>query len=226
MQLKPVSLPFPNISILQDVKSQAISSDSEYLYQSIQSEYSLIHTKPGFKVLDLGTGNGVIAIMLALSFRDWKITALEAQIALYQLAKKNFERSGTDIKLLLADLRKIGQYENREVYDLVIANPPYFPLTEVRISPYLSKILSRYEILCSMDELITAFKKTMKFKGKGFLIYPTSRTSEFREKVKDTCMKIIDEQLVSSSGSETKARTVFMISHDSVAKHTNQKCDP
>jgi len=222
MQLRPVSLPFPNISILQDVKNQAISSDSEFLYQTIQSEYSLSDTKPGFRVLELGTGNGIIAIMLALSFRNWDISALEVQISQFKLAKENVARSSTDIKLVLADFRKIGEFEKREYYDLVIANPPYFPLTEVRISPYLPKTISRYELLCTMDELITAFKWTMSAKGKGFIIYPTSRTSEFKEIVQGADMKVIDEQLVATpSGKETKSKTVFVIAHDSVVRKTS-----
>ncbi|MBW6515809.1 MAG: methyltransferase [Candidatus Cloacimonetes bacterium] len=213
MDLRPVALPFAKISILQDVESQAISSDSEFLYRNIVAEYSGNAEKP-IKALELGTGNGIIAIMLALTFKNWQIKALEAQIALYLLAKKNISQSKTDIDLILTDFRKTKQIDINEKYDLIYSNPPFYSLTTVRISPSISKSLSRYELLCDMEDVLLIMKINLKKNGKGLFLYPTIRADEFRRKAEKHGFEIVNEQInVNKTQQENKSRTIFFISH-------------
>ncbi len=192
MDLKPVSLPFEDISILQDTSSQAISSDSEFLYRTIVSEYQERGKSP-VKALELGTGNGIVSIMLALAFENWQISALEAQIPLFMLAKQNIISTAVRIDLHLADLRQIKPFTGLNTFDLIYANPPYYSPAEVRLSPSITRSISRYELLCDMDDLLNCLKRNLHRKGWAYILYPASRAIKFRNKASKSGMKISKE---------------------------------
>ena len=214
MELRSVALPFNNISILQDVHSQGISTDSEFLYKAIAGEYAGDDPNQNRQVMELGTGNGIISIMLALTFPHWQISALEAQISLYLLARENIARSGAKIDLQPADLRKAEQLSKTRTYDLVLANPPYYPITTVRISPSVSRTISRTDILCSMDDLLSSLKRILHPQGRGFILYPEARNTEFLSKAESYGFQIIDEKRDGiSPGRGNKTKTVFIVGH-------------
>ncbi len=219
MNLKPVSLPFENISILQDTGSQAISSDSEFLYRTIESEYRGRGKSP-VKALELGTGNGIVSIILALAYKNWQISALEAQISLFMLAKQNITFTAARINLHLADLRQIQSVIGPETYDLIYANPPYYSPAEVRLSPSITRSISRYELLCDMDDLLICLKKTLHRKGWGYILYPASKAMKFRSKASKSGMKITKEFSDTSkdiTGSRKNPKKIFKICLDPVA---------
>jgi len=152
--------------------------------------------------------------MLALTFKDWQIRALEAQISLYLLAKHNIQKSETNIDLILTDFRKTEKIEINEGYDLIYSNPPYYSLTTVRLSPSISKALSRYELLCDMDDVLSIIKYHLTKNGKGICLYPTTRASEFRRKAEKHDFEILNEQNDNNGPvKESKSKIIFVIRH-------------
>ncbi len=216
MKLKPVSLPFDNVVINQDLNSQAVSSDSEFLYRTIISEYKGNRGAKSIKALELGTGNGIIAIMLALTCKHWQISALEAQIPLYMLAKENLRISKTAITLLLADLRKPESLPASEAYELVYANPPYYPPVNLRLSPSPAKAFSRYELLCDMNDILSSCKKLLHPEGYGYILYPASRSVEFRAKAEKTGLQVLavfSGENCNRGDAKKKNKNIFKVCH-------------
>jgi len=76
----------------------------------------------GIRVLDIGTGSGIIAIMLKLLFPHTEVTAMDISADALLIAKKNAEMHKVDIKFETADYLNC---ELQQQYDLIISNPPY-----------------------------------------------------------------------------------------------------
>lgn len=146
--------------------------------------------KIGYKfegeAVELGTGSGLISILLALKIKQIKINAIEIQKSLFKLARKNIIHCelGNKIKIIQADLRNIQNELESNRYDLCFANPPFFKRKEGKLNPNRQKQVARHEILCDMGDILSAFSYLLKTNKSGFLIYPLSRLSEFKNLLK------------------------------------------
>lgn len=143
--------------------------DTEIL---VQNAKSLIEKNGLKKILDIGTGSGIIAITLK-KILDVEMTASDISEKALDVAKKNAMNKKTDIKFILSDL-----FENiDDTYDLIISNPPYIPIKEKK---FLQDEVRLYEpeiALFSEDEKGIAFYKRIiaqasrYLKKNGFLIF-------------------------------------------------------
>jgi len=177
MKNKLVKLPYRDLEIYQQEKGNTITSDTEFLVKTILRQTTGLADSP-VEVLELGTGNGIISIMLYLERNKWQITGVEVQIPLFTMALANKKKTGTSIEFMLADIRQISRYLCHKKYDLVIANPPFYIPGKGKMSHNLGKTLSRWEILCNLEEVIKGVKDTLKPAGTAFLLYPANRRYE------------------------------------------------
>lgn len=134
--------------------------------------------KDGFKIIDLGTGTGVIPLILTTRAKNLRITGVEIQGEIARMAQRSMDLNQLNqVKIINADLRSLGR-EHYGKYDLVISNPPYLPVNQGKISPIQEIALSRHELMCSLEELIFAAKKLVKNSGKVALIHRSERLAE------------------------------------------------
>ncbi|MBA4302170.1 MAG: methyltransferase [Cyclobacterium sp.] len=110
---------FQQFRVHQDRCAMKISTDAVLLGSLAKAE------KPE-KILDIGTGTGVIALMLAQRFPDSKITAIEIDPDAAVQATENFRESPFSERLELFHGR-VQEFALRENYDLIVSNPPFFP---------------------------------------------------------------------------------------------------
>ena len=130
-------------------------------------------------VLELGTGNGIIALLLALRYAEvGKIVAVEIQGPLAQLAKKNIELNQCEDKIAViqADMRDVPHFLWKKTFDVIVSNPPYYALGTGRINPVLELAIARHELKGSVKEVVQVAKSMLKEKGRLYLIYPACRT--------------------------------------------------
>ncbi|WP_028298363.1 tRNA1(Val) (adenine(37)-N6)-methyltransferase [Olivibacter sitiensis] len=123
-------------------------------------------------VLDVGTGTGVIAMMLSQRFPHTFVDAIEPDAVAYQLAKLNFEQSPFSGRLrahqtLLEDHYVMGNY-----YGLIVSNPPYF--IQSLKSPNARKSLARHGSLHFFDHLFEKSAFGLRQDGRLYLIVPSS----------------------------------------------------
>jgi len=83
------------------------------------------------RVLDLGTGSGCIAVTLAADRPRWRVCAVDRSLAALSIARRNIERHGVDVKLILGDLASAAA----PPWDLVVANLPYIPSADLTSLP-------------------------------------------------------------------------------------------
>lgn len=137
-----------------------------------------VAVKKGSKIIDLGTGTGVIPLILTTRAQELEITGIEIQKEVAQMAKRSMDLNHLDmVRIINTDLRNMGQ-EHYGRYDVVISNPPYLPLNQGKISPSEEIAISRHEIKCSLEELIKSAGKFLKNQGKFALVHRAERLAE------------------------------------------------
>lgn len=168
--LKEVILPF-GATIYQTKNGQSISSDTAAFVEKIL-ESSINHN---LKVLELGSGNGIISIMLSHYRKKWNILGLEIQSELTGLSQQNKESANVSCDFLNMDLK---EFESVDLYDIIVSNPPYFPKEMGRISPDEERAVSRHEIKCDMMDILRFIRQFLKNDGKAYLMYPEYRLND------------------------------------------------
>lgn len=184
--LIPVLLPFGK-TIYQTSNGQPITSDTASFVQTILDN----EENNSQKILELGTGNGIIALMLSYYRPTWKITAFDIQEKLINLAKKNASEISQQISFVVDDIKNLKNIRD-DNYDLIVGNPPYFQVNSSRISPIYERAISRSEILCKMNDVLVLIKNRLAESGKAYLIYPESRLKEFENNLKRVNFEIVN----------------------------------
>ncbi len=129
------------------------------------------------KLIDLGTGSGILLLLISLRYKDLKFYALEIQDSLYNLAKKNFEKNKIDVNLISGDVRKIDKLFSPASFDYVITNPPYHKLTGKK--PKNEEILvAKFEERATVEDFIKAASYLLKDYGSFYMINKAERLPE------------------------------------------------
>jgi len=165
--------------ILQDGSSQGISLASELLYQ----ETLAAKEDAPIKALELGSGCGIVSIMCAFARPMWEITGLELQPELASLARHNAKICHLGIDFREADLRHA-----EGSYHLIYANPPWRKLKSGLLSPIPARNISRFEITCTMKDVLDAIARLLLPDGKAILIYPEERLEELIQEATNTLL--------------------------------------
>jgi tRNA1Val (adenine37-N6)-methyltransferase len=130
------------------------------------------------EVLDIGTGTGVIPLLLLSKDESLRIVGVEIQEQLADLAKRSFEENGLkQLEVLHGDVRSLdGSFSNR--FQLVISNPPYFRQDAAILSRHPVEMQARHEVTLCLDELFQIAYRTMRPGGNFCCIYPVGRFLE------------------------------------------------
>ncbi len=142
---------------------------------------NFINIKNKGKLIDLGTGSGILILLLNLKYKNLNYWALEVQDDLYEITKKNFELNKVKVNLIKEDVKNIKKIYQPNSFDYVITNPPYFK--EYKGENRSLKI-AKSEYLASIDDFIKAGKYLLRDKGKFFIVFPSSRLTELTYKLR------------------------------------------
>lgn len=145
-----------------------------------------VEAKKGDRIIDLGTGSGVIPICLAERFKDIEIVGLELQEGLIKIAREKTSphlnpppQGGRNlIEIIKGDIRDVKSIFDAESFDIVVGNPPYRKADDGRINPDKEKAIARHEIEITLSELIKAAKYLVKNLGSVNIIYHPYRLTE------------------------------------------------
>jgi len=136
--------------------------------------------KPEQRVVDLGTGCGIIPLILSHRYKETFITGIEIQKELAALAEKSIQanRLTERVSILLSDIRTLKPSDIGGYADLVITNPPYKKKKSGRINPDPGKAIARHEIELTLVELLRSAKRILCPNGRFMIIFPTERLGE------------------------------------------------
>jgi tRNA1Val (adenine37-N6)-methyltransferase len=134
--------------------------------------------KPNEHVADLGTGNGVIPLILAQRVASLSILGVELQGALADRARRNVEVNGAGgrIQIVQGDVREISRMAAAESFDAVLCNPPYRKAGSGRMSPSEEKKIARHEIMGTLQDFLEAGRYLLRVDGRMTVVYPAVRS--------------------------------------------------
>lgn len=132
---------------------------------------------PGDRVIDLGTGCGIIPLILATTTKAKEVLGVEIQAELADLAQRNVILNGLSggVTILKEDLKTLPSLYPPGSFDLIITNPPFRKLNTGRVNPREQKSIARHEITISLDAMLKVASALLKTQGRLFLIYPAFR---------------------------------------------------
>ena len=133
------------------------------------------------EAVDLGSGNGIVSLLLASDPQIEKVTGLELQPELVELGQRNVKLNGFENKVNICqgDWRQVRKVLKGQKFELVVANPPYWEIGKGRINPEKKRAQARHEIAGALEELVIACRYLVRpHKGYVNLIYPTQRLVE------------------------------------------------
>ena len=163
---------FRQFSMQQAPSGQRVNTDSCVFGALIADDAS----KPPAQILDIGTGTGVLALMLASRFPTAKITAVEPEASIAAVAQENFRQSPwcDRISTVVARAQDLDPARHGS-FDLVVCNPPYFQNS--MISDNHLRMIARHNMDLSPHELYAAMSRMMSEGGSAWLSFPDDSTT-------------------------------------------------
>lgn len=134
---------------------------------------------PGETVLELGTGVGVVVLVLALNPRFRRLVGLELQPELAAFARANVAEGGFGerVDIVLGDLRSPPPALQGERFDVVVSNPPYYPVTHGHVNPDGQRAIARHEVACRLEDVLARARASVAPEGRVLLVYPAPRAA-------------------------------------------------
>ena len=131
----------------------------------------------GARAADLGTGTGVISLLLAARERYQKIYAVEAQEVFADLAKRNVALNGFSdtVSVLMRDVRELHPRDFDGELDVVFTNPPYMRPDTGFASRHDEKQIARHEVLGDLFDFTSAAARILRFGGTLYIVYRPDR---------------------------------------------------
>ncbi len=178
----PPEIPLRNgesLDLFMGGRLKVIQSEGGYRFSSdavLLSEF--VTVKPGDVIVDLGTGCGVIPLILLVLRNPERIIGVEIQKDLASQAHRNarINRLGKRIDVVVGDIRDLPIAD--AFADVVICNPPYRKAKSGRINPDRRRAVARHEILADLNDVLYAARLLLREKGRVALIYPAVRLAD------------------------------------------------
>lgn len=138
------------------------------------------NVKAGEKVLDLGTGTGIIPILLEAKTQGSEFAALEIQSESADMARRSVELNGLQdkIRIVDGDIKEASQIFGKASFDVVTTNPPYMNDSHGLKNPDIPKAIARHEVLCTLDDVVREASYVLKDKGRFYMVHRPHRLIE------------------------------------------------
>ncbi|MDP2645633.1 MAG: tRNA1(Val) (adenine(37)-N6)-methyltransferase [Desulfobacterales bacterium] len=167
------------IRIRQKRGGYRFSSDAVLLAHGIKN-------RTGLQILDLGTGCGIIPLILAYRNPTVRICGIEVQKELADIALLNVAENQMQdrIVILHGDLKQLYSEMIPGPVDIVVSNPPYRKVNAGRINPDPQKAVAMHEIKAALEDIIQTACRVLDLSGKFLTIYPVQRVVDLLEKMR------------------------------------------
>lgn len=135
---------------------------------------------PGGDVLDLGTGSGIVALLMARAPGVRTVVGLELQPRMADIARRNAALDGVAdrVSTLEGDLRRARALVRQGGYNQVVANPPYHRVGDGRLNLHPERAMARHEVAATVDDVLAAAEWAVRGRGPIRLVYPVMRLQD------------------------------------------------
>ena len=131
-------------------------------------------------VLDMGTGTGIIPVLLKAKTPGGHFTGLEIQEECAELAQRSVAYNGLeqDIDIVCGDIKEAAEIFGAASFHAVTSNPPYMIGQHGLQNPYMAKAIARHEILCTLEDVVSQTAKVLKDRGRFYMVHRPFRLGE------------------------------------------------
>ncbi len=138
----------------------------------------------GDVVMDLGTGTGIIPLLLSAKTKANHIDGLEIQQEVFEMAKRSVTLNKLDGKINIIQGDLVG-FKTAMQYDAVICNPPYKPADSGLLNPEDKLKISRHEVCCNLSDIVKTASRILKPGGRFSLIHRPERLVDIMCKMRE-----------------------------------------
>lgn len=170
-------LEFNNLKIIQNEKEFCFGMDAVLLSDFAKD------IKQNSEIIDLGTGTGILPILLSEKTKNTKITGIEIQEKMAEMATRSVKLNNLEnkIKIVNEDIKNLDKIFKKDSFDAVVTNPPYKENNTGLKNDYEGKIIARHEIKCNLEDIILASKLLLKDKGSLYMVHRPERIVDICE---------------------------------------------
>ncbi len=167
-------LEFKNLKIIQNKNGFCFGMDSVLL-----SDFAK-EIKPESKVLDMGTGTGILGILLCGKTNNTQIVGVEIQEEVAKMAQKSVELNNLQnrFKVICEDIKDLKQRYEEGSFDAIVTNPPYKKQGTGGTNENHIKLISRHEIAANLEDFISVASYLLKDKGSIYMVHRPERLAD------------------------------------------------
>ena len=132
------------------------------------------------KVLDMGTGTGIIPFLLKAKDKGSHLTGLEIQEECADMARRSvsYNHLEADIDIVCGDIKEAAEIFGAASFHAVTSNPPYMIGQHGLQNPYMAKAIARHEILCTLEDVVSQAAAVLKDRGRFYMVHRPFRLAE------------------------------------------------
>ena len=142
------------------------------------SDYARV--KKDARVMDLCSGTGIVAILLEAKYPLDSVVALEYQESYVDMARRSLAINGQEGKIRIdqGDVKEVRARYRQDSYDYITCNPPYMTGSHGKTNEEYEKAISRHEILCTLEDVVSAAAWLLKHSGHLVMVHRPFRLAE------------------------------------------------
>ena len=136
--------------------------------------------KEGERVVDLGTGTGIIPILLEAKTVGAHFTGLEIQPESADMARRSVKYNGIGdrVSIVTGDIKEASRIFGAASVDVVTTNPPYMIGQHGMVNDADAKTIARHEVLCTLDDILRESARLLKPQGRFYMVHRPFRLAE------------------------------------------------
>lgn len=162
-----------NLKLIQDPKGFCFGVDAVLLA-------NFLEIKRKSRIVDFGTGTGIVPILIAGKSTADEIYGFEIQEDVAEMASRSVKYNELEdrVTILNEDLKNACKVLEPNSVDVVTMNPPYMPNHKGIVNPNDKKAISRHEIMCNLEDIISVSAKLLKQYGHFYMIHRPQRLAD------------------------------------------------
>lgn len=197
---------FKEFEVFQQNSAMKVGTDSVLLGALLQAQEPQT-------ILDIGTGTGLLALMMAQRFNDASIDAVEIEEQAFVEATKNAAQSKWKVRVKVFH-QSLQNFANQSLhpYDLIVCNPPYYEAENHFGIEVQSRSHARHTVTLSFDELLDNLYKLLTVEGRCWMVLPKTEAELFVEKAKVIGLFLTHHIAVYPNPNKAFNRLIFCLS--------------
>lgn len=167
-------LQYKDLKIIQDSEGFCFGMDSVLLSDFAKD------IKENAKIIDLGTGTGIISILLSKKIKQKKIIGVDIQKEVCDMAQRSviLNKLEDTIEIINEDIKNIEKVFEKGSFDAVITNPPYKKINTGLVNDNKLKLISRHEIAANLEDFIKVSSYLLKSNGSLYIVHMPERLAD------------------------------------------------